>query len=144
MKNTAENISQFKDISDEILLNTLAELVSRENEITLKLLFHLGEVEARKLYLSAGFSSMFGYATKKLCYSEPAAYRRLSCARALRKFPDLAEQLKSRKLSLTTLAISSRYLTADNYQEIIQNVCGKSKQEVERYLSQHVPRSEAP
>ena len=49
MKNTAENISQFKDISDEILLNTLAELVSRENEITLKLLFHLGEVEARKL-----------------------------------------------------------------------------------------------
>ena len=135
---------QLQNLDDIALLKTLSKLASKENEVTLDLLYHLGEVEARKLYLPAGFSSMFSYVTKELCYSEPAAYRRIVCAKALRQFPDLAEQLKSRQLSLTTLALAAKILNAENYQEVISCVCGKSKREVEEYLCRYAPKITAP
>ena len=44
-------------LADEPLLDALKSVVARANEITTELLVHLGEVDARKLYLGQATSS---------------------------------------------------------------------------------------
>ncbi len=47
-------------LADEPLLDALKSVVARANEITTELLVHLGEVDARKLYLGEATSSRRG------------------------------------------------------------------------------------
>ena len=53
-------------LSDSALLGELERLSKEENETTVQVLLHLAEVEERKLYLSAGYATMFAYCTQKL------------------------------------------------------------------------------
>ena len=47
-------------LSDNDLLGKLRDLSAKENEATVEFLIHLGEVERRRLYLSAGAPSIYG------------------------------------------------------------------------------------
>jgi len=47
-------------LTDQALLHQLGLLISRDCTTTAELLDHLAEVDARKLYLPAGYPSMFG------------------------------------------------------------------------------------
>src|SRR5438128_10694673 len=58
-----------------------------EREATASVIAHLAELDARRLYLGAGFSSLFTYCCDVLHLSEPAAYNRIEAARAARRFP---------------------------------------------------------
>ena len=48
-------------LSDGALLSGLSSLAARDRVTTAELLAHLAEVEARKLYLPAAYSSMLDY-----------------------------------------------------------------------------------
>ncbi len=61
--------------------------MSREREATAALIAALGELDARRLYLAEGCSSLFTYCTQVLHLSEHAAYGRIEAARAARKWP---------------------------------------------------------
>ena len=52
------------------LLARVRELVRRGNAVEAELLVHLGEVDARQLYLEEGCSSMFTYCRKVLHFAE--------------------------------------------------------------------------
>ena len=121
-------------LSDAALLQSLSALSERENQTTVELLLHLGEVEKRRLYVPAGYSSLFAYCTQKLKYSEPAANRRISCARVLINYPALVNKLLPSALSLTTLSLASGILTQENYREVTAAIRGRSRREVEEYL----------
>lgn len=135
--------SSIQKLSDSSLIEKLQALSVRETEATVELLLHLAEVDKRKLYLPQGFSSLFSYCTEgKLKYSEPAANRRIACARAIAKFPDLAEQLLSKELSLTTLSLAAGVLDEGNKAEVLSGICGRSRREVEEFLSSFRPKNE--
>jgi hypothetical protein len=91
-------------ISNDELVGRLEQLCVRERKITHLILWHIVEVETRKLYLDMAFDSMFSYLTKKLGYSEDAAYRRLSAARLLRKAPELSGKIEDGSITLTQMA----------------------------------------
>ncbi len=65
----------LENVSNNELTNRIDILRSKEREVVLKFLIHLGEFDKRKVYLSLGYSSFFDYCTRKLGYSESAAYR---------------------------------------------------------------------
>ncbi len=73
-----------KNISDRELLRRLNELVGKERHGEADLLVHLGEVEARRLYLEEGCSSMYGYCSDVLHFSEGVAPLRGFAPRVLR------------------------------------------------------------
>ncbi len=73
------------------LLAQLHALVRRGNAVEAELLAHLGEVDARKLYLDEGCSSMFVYCQRVLRFAEGVAYKRIQAARAARRHPEIAE-----------------------------------------------------
>ena len=49
------------------------------------------ELDARRLYLGEGYSSLFTYCTQALHLAEGAAYNRIETARAARRFPMVLE-----------------------------------------------------
>ena len=69
--------STLTHLSDAILLRDLAALVAQDRSTTATLLAHLGEVDSRRLYVPAGYASMFAYCVEELHLSEDAAYKRI-------------------------------------------------------------------
>ena len=130
------------EISDNDLEARLKALARGEREATSLLIAHLAEFDARRLFLGAGFSSLFTYCCEELHLSEPAAYNRIEVARAARSFPAVLPMLAEGLLSLATVRLLAPHLTAENQQELLAQAMGKSKRAVEEMVVRHFPRPE--
>jgi hypothetical protein len=131
-------------LSDDDLVAAVNSLARCEREATAGLLAHLAELDARRLYLAAGFSSLFTYCCTVLHLSEPAVYNRIEAARTARRFPAVLPMLGEGALSLATVRLLSAHLTAENHQELLAGAAGKSKREVEELVVRYFPRPEVP
>ena len=78
--------SSLAHLSDGSLLRHLAATVAGERGATADVLASIAEVDARRLYAPAGYTSMYRYCVHELHLSEQAAYRRILAARAARRF----------------------------------------------------------
>src|SRR5712664_4612205 len=101
-------------LSDAELVAEVKSLAGREREASAHLIAHLAELDARRLYLGAGFSSLFTYCCEVLHLSEPAAYNRIEAARAARRFPAVLRMLSEGLLSLATARLIGSQLTEEN------------------------------
>jgi hypothetical protein len=119
-------------------------LARSEREATACLIAHLAELDARRLYLGAGFSSLFNYCCEVLQLSEPAAYNRIEAARAARRFPVVLEMLGEGSLTLATVRLLASHLTNENHQELFAAAAGQSKRGVEELLVRYFPRPDVP
>ncbi len=118
-------------LSDQQLLFEVKALVARERDSTARLIATLAELDARRLYLGEGFSSLFAYCTQCLHLSEHAAYGRIEAARAVRKWPMVLELIADGSLTLTSVCLLANHLTADNHRQLLEAAKGKTKREVE-------------
>jgi hypothetical protein len=89
------------NISDDVLLKQTSRYARSERKITHVVLWHINEVERRRLYAQLGYSSIFKYISKHLGYGEKAAYERMYASRLLGKMPELAEKMEEGTLNLT-------------------------------------------
>ena len=88
-------MTSFSTLTDRDLIAEVKRLAQTERGATAALVASLAEMDARKLYLGEGCSSLFTYCTRVLHLSEHAAYGRIEAARAARRFPVVLERLKS-------------------------------------------------
>jgi hypothetical protein len=105
--------------------------VYREQLATLKVLDEVMELEKTRSFLNKS-SSLYGYMTTELKYSEGAAMRRIQAARVIIKFPEVRELLRTRMVSLCTLSLVSTELLRKEDRSLLEEIKGKSKREVER------------
>ena len=131
-------------LADGDLLARVESLARSEREATASLVAHLAELDARRLYLGAGFSSLFVYCCEVLHLSEPAAYNRIEVSRTAQRFPAVLPMLADGLLSLATVRLLACHLTAENQQELLAEAAGKSKRAVEEMLVRYFPRPEVP
>jgi hypothetical protein len=124
----------FESLSDEALLDEAQRLASVERHAAATLIACLVEVDARRLYLAQGCSSLFGYCTSLLRFSEHAAYARIEATRCARRVPQILDLLADGAITLTTVTLSAAHLTPDNQHSLREAVRGKSRREVERLL----------
>jgi 5-methylcytosine-specific restriction endonuclease McrA len=122
------SLSQF---SNEALLAETIRLAARESAATAALIAALSEVDARRLYLGEGCSSMYAYCTRVLHLSEHAAYGRIEAARAARRFPVVLELLADGALTLTSVGLLARLLTPENHLAVLEAARHKTAREVE-------------
>jgi len=127
-------------LSDDELTSAVGRLASSQREITVTLVAHLMEFEARRLYLPAGCTSMFVYCTTVLRLSEHEAYHRIEAARLVRRFPIVLDMLAEGTLTLTTARLLSQHLTTDNLTSLLAEAAGRSKREVQRILARAFPQ----
>jgi 5-methylcytosine-specific restriction endonuclease McrA len=130
----------LSELSDRVLLDSIAHAAADERHATVDLIRLLAELDARRLYLSEGCSSLFTYCTQVLHLSEHAAYHRIEAARALRAFPEVLDLLADGALTLTTVALLRAHLTAENHHELLAAARYKTKREVEDQIAGLAPR----
>jgi hypothetical protein len=105
---------------------------------------HLGELDARRLFLGEGFPSLFAYCTDVLHFSEDAACNRIEAARLVRRFPVVLPLLQDGRLSLTTLRLLGPQLGSDGQVELLAAASWKSRREVEVLIAQRAPKALVP
>ena len=105
---------------------------------------HLGEVDARKLYLQEASSSIFVYCTRVLHFSESVAYHRIAAARAARCYPALLERLESGEIHLSGITLLAPHLTPENHPELLSRAKHQSKRAIENLVADLRPRPVAP
>lgn len=127
-------------LSDVELLTEVHRLASCERAATARLVAVLAELDARRLYLAEGCSSLFTYCIQVLHLSEHAAYGRIEAARAARKWPVVLDMLADGSLHLTAISLLSRHLTAENHLSVLAAARHRSKREVEEIVAALQPQ----
>ena len=126
-------------LSDTKLISEVARLAACERQATAHLIACLAEMDARRLYLGLGCTSLFTYCTQVLHFSEHAAYGRIEAARIARRFPDVLDWLADGSVTLTAVCMLSPHLTAENHLELLAAVRHKRKREVEDLVARLRP-----
>ena len=129
-------------LTDDELTAAVAALASREREATAALVIHLAELDARGLYLAAGFGSLYHYCRELLLLSEQEAYNRIAAARAVRRFPPIAGMLAKGEVNLTTVKLVAPHLTPANYEDVLAASAGKSRMAVECLIADRFRRGQ--
>ena len=134
----------FAHLSDEELLVTVKRLAMTECRATAALVRSLMELDARRLYLGEGYSSLFTYCTQALHLAEGAAYNRIEAARAARRFPAILPALEEGAVTLTTVRLVAPHLTMANHQDVLARARHKGKREIETLVASLRPMPAVP
>src|SRR5882672_603753 len=127
-------MQRLSTVADDALLGRLHVLVGSHRRVTADLIAHLSEVDVRRLHVSKGFSSLFGYCVECLGFSEDEACRRIEAARLAHKFPEIFSRLEGGSVSPTVLGLLKHHLTAENHRELLAGVSGSSVGQAKEWL----------
>jgi hypothetical protein len=140
----AHGLDEVRLIADDELLSRLERLVKADRAIGVKLLVHLGEVEARKLFLERGYSSMYDYCMTALGMSEAETYLRLLAAKTGKRLPLVLERLAEGGLHLTAIKLLAPLLTEENHLALLDRARGMSKRQLEVLVAELAPKADVP
>jgi hypothetical protein len=129
---------------DAELLARVTELAGDERHAMAQLVAALAELDARRLYLGHGCSSLFTYCTQVLHLSEHAAYGRIEAARAARRFPAILERLADGSITLTAVCLLAPHLTGENCLAVLDAARHRTKREVEVLVAGLRPQPSVP
>ena len=141
---TTQGSIRFDNLSDEDLLTVVKRLALAERNATAQLVRSLGEIDARRLYLSQGCPSLFVYCTRVLQLSEHAAYGRIKAARAARTVPLVLSLLEDGAITLTTVTLLAAHLTPENCVATLGEARNKNKRQVEELVARLRPAPDVP
>ena len=136
--------SSLGSLPSDQLLSRLHSLIRRGNAVEAELLAHLGEVDARRLYLGEACSSMFVYCVRVLHFAEAVAYKRIAAARAARRHPEVREAVRRGDLHVTGVSLLAPQLTSENGAELIEAARHKTADEIRRLLADRQPKPDVP
>lgn len=135
---------RLEKLSDEDVMLRVENVVAKGHRTTAQLLLLLNEIDERRLHLRAAYPSLFEYCTRRLGMSEGEAYRRITAARLVRRFPALLPRISRGEIHLSLVVSLRHHLTADNVEELVEATRGKSKHEVAEILACRAPRPDVP
>ncbi len=144
MDSTQNPLHLAARLSDAELTAETKRLAAAEREATVALIAHLAELDRRRLYLAAGYSSLFTYCTRVLHLSEHAAYRRIEAARLARRLPVVLEHLAMGRVTLTTLGLLAPHLSPGSHADLLDQARHKSRREVEALIASLRPQPSVP
>jgi hypothetical protein len=130
------------ELSDAELLSATRRLVGRSNQLLASLLAHLAEVEARGIHRVRACASLYTYCIYELRFSEDEAFRRVSAARLVRRFPALLDAIATGELHLTGVLMLGPHLTPDNLLEVLALAKHRTKKELARLVRRLDPLPE--
>lgn len=140
----AGNRYDLTGLDDSALLAGTRRLIGTSNQVFADLLAHLAEVEARGIHRLRACSSLYTYCIYELRLSEDAAFRRVSAARLVKRFPALFEAIAAGELHLTGLLMVGPHLTESNYLQVLARAKHRTKRELTTLIRQIDPLPNVP
>ena len=127
-------------LTNHELVAAVGRLRGDEREVTARLVAHLAVIDARALYVPAGYSSLYTYCHEGLGYSEDAAYNRKAAAQVARRYPVVVDMLADGRLSLTAVRLLAPVLKDDNWEAAFAEAAHRPKREVEKLAARLEPK----
>jgi len=130
----------LKNLTDKKLLSDMTFLAQRERALLSQVLWHLKEIDRRKLYSDLKCTSLFDYCVKVLKYSEGQASRRVGACRLLKELPEIASAIKDGELNLTELNLAKSFFSEEGItdpkekQKVLDEIKNKNTRETEKAL----------
>ena len=138
------DVTDLTALTDDALVARVSTLCAEGYALTARLIVVLIEVEERRLDLRSACTSMFDFCQRRLGMSGGAAFRRITAARLVKRFPALLARIERGELHLSTLVLLRPHLDEQNVQELAAAVVGKTKREVEELLARVAPKADLP
>ncbi|MBN2184992.1 MAG: HNH endonuclease [Candidatus Krumholzibacteriota bacterium] len=132
--------SALSVLSDGELLRRLDLLNQRENKTAIRAIFHIAEIDERKLYLERGFSSMFEYCTGHLGYTRATAGRRIAVGRCIRKYPGAGEMLASGETTPYIISLIAGIIDESDSSALLEEIRGRTTAYIETIVLRKKPR----
>ena len=129
----------LSQLADHVLLRDLATILKQDRVTTATLLAHLAEVDTRKLYLPAGYPSMYLYCVGELKLSEDSAAKRIQAARTARQFPAIFPALAEGRLHLSAVVLLAAHLTPGTAEELLAAAEHKTSAEIKTAAGRTLP-----
>ena len=98
---------KLKNLTDDELVAAIRRLVKQRSHLTVELIEHIGEFNARRLYAKRACSSTFAYC-QRLGLSESSIYKHMTVAKAARSYPFIIELLRTGETHLSNLVMLAR------------------------------------
>src|SRR5713101_1682711 len=134
----------FAHLANQSVLREYDAIESRENADTATALALLGEIDTRRLYVPAGYPSMYAYCLQARHMSEDRAYKRIRVARAAREFPAIYHAIAEGRVHLTGLFLLAPHLTPGTVDALLAAATHKSKAQIELLLAERFPKPDLP
>jgi 5-methylcytosine-specific restriction endonuclease McrA len=134
----------LSDLADHVLLREFAAALANVHTAIAVLLAYLAEVDERKLYRPAGYTSMYDYCVGAFHMSEDTAYKRIRAARAARQFPAILAALSAGRLHVSAVVLLAPHLTPGTADDLLAAATHKTKAQIELLLAQRFPKSDVP
>src|SRR5262245_1326760 len=113
----------------------LAHELAAERGPTIATIFTIAEIDRRQTYVERGFSFIWEYLRRIHKRSDTMIHYRLSCARAVNRFPQVIPPLRDGSLCMTTLAKLMEVMNETNCDELLAKATGKSVSEARRIVA---------
>jgi hypothetical protein len=110
----------------------LGLLAAAEREVLVELLWHLAEMDHRRLYTDDA-GSLYAYCTRILKMSGTAAARRIVAARMMWRRPVIGDHLANGELTLSTVCAMKNVIDEDP--SLLEWALGKSEDAVRRHIA---------
>jgi hypothetical protein len=131
-------------LADASLMSAAVARLAQGRGVEADHLADIAAIEKRRLYLPAGYPSMFAFCLKEWNLCEQAAYFRIRAARAARKFPAIFDAVADGRLHVSAVVLLKPHLTAANVDELIAVATRKSKREIQQLLAERYPQPDLP
>lgn len=99
----------LKKLNDEDLLKRTRTLAENDRKLTVEILWHLAEIENRKLHAERAYSSLYEYCIKELKFSSGTSARRIAAMRLLKRLPSLEHKILSGDMSLAKISLAALF-----------------------------------
>jgi hypothetical protein len=133
---------RFSEMTNEQVLASLKAVVGEGHRIVAKIVAYLAEVEERRIHLELACASMFDLCTRKLGFSEGEAFRRITAARLVRRFPAVLDAIASGRVHLSSVVLLRDHFSESNVDALLEQASGKSKREVEELVARLAPKAD--
>ena len=128
-----------RHLTDAAAFNRFIASDDRDRIQLPELLADLAEVDARKLYVPQGYSSMREYCVRVRGWSHDVARKRIRAARKGRQFPEILDALRDGRVHLTAVAMLAKHLERENVSELIAAATHKTMAEVALLIAIRFP-----
>jgi hypothetical protein len=125
----------LRHLDDATLSREFPVVMTQDRAMTARSLAYIAEFDHRRLYVPAGYESMFAYCVQGFGLSEDEAYKRIRAGRAALQFPSIFTLLADGRLHLTAVRYLAPLLTPENAEELLASAQGLSKSELEQLLA---------
>ena len=134
----------LEHLATSSLISESQEILLHQRRRTADLIARFAEIDRRRAYAEAGYSSMHAFCVSVFRLDDGEAFRRITAVRYALRFPGLFHAIAGERLHLTAVITIGPHLTPENANELIGAATHRTRRQIEEMLVARAPKPDLP